>query len=244
MLFFLIFAIVGIEFFQVCSYGLYSYGPHSYGLYSYGLYSYGLYSYGLYSYGLYSYGIEFFQGQFHGCATGDLAADGEVLEFDEKVVGPEFDAARNGTARLVPVRDWLDCTGGAGAVWRGKERSFDNLVAAFCTLFEVFFCWRGCSRAGTQNDRLGESFPTARSTCLYSHRVRSYGPIQLWLGHLLRRDPAHQHGARRYCQLLPDVGRDRSRSALAGAILGHFWHTSAIADGVSIARVWACRYSK
>ena len=42
---------------------------------------------------------------------------------------------------------------------------------------------RGYRRAGTQNDRLGESFPTVRSPCLRSYDlcsygVCSYGPIQ------------------------------------------------------------------
>ena len=36
---------------------------------------------------------------------------------------------------------------------------------------------RGSRRAGTQNDRLGESFPTVRSTCLYTYGLCSYGRI-------------------------------------------------------------------
>ena len=36
---------------------------------------------------------------------------------------------------------------------------------------------RGYRRAGTQNNRLGESFPTVRSTCLYSYRVCSYANL-------------------------------------------------------------------
>ena len=34
---------------------------------------------------------------------------------------------------------------------------------------------RGDERAGTHNDRLGESFPTVRSTCLYGYGLCSYG---------------------------------------------------------------------
>ena len=36
---------------------------------------------------------------------------------------------------------------------------------------------RGYRCAGTQNDRLGESFPTVRSTCPYRHGLHSYGPV-------------------------------------------------------------------
>ena len=36
---------------------------------------------------------------------------------------------------------------------------------------------RGYGRAGTQNDRLGESFSTVRGTCLYSYGLCNYGPF-------------------------------------------------------------------
>ena len=50
---------------------------------------------------------------------------------------------------------------------------------------------RGYRRAGTHNDRLGESFPTVRRTCLYSYGPYSYG---LYSYGLYSYDP-HRYGA-------------------------------------------------
>ena len=69
--------------------------------------------------------------------------------------------------------------------------------------------------SSTQNDRLGESFPTARGAC-----------------------PAHA-----YTHACTHVFTHAYTHACA-ALVALATPNIDIADGVSIARVWACRYSK
>ena len=65
-----------------------------------------------------------FGGKFHLCSDSDLWTARWVTSW---VRGNE----------TVEVRDWLDCIGGAGMVWRAPPMNFDDLSISLKTLFEA-----------------------------------------------------------------------------------------------------------